>query len=76
LLWISEILLFSQDLVRFSEFFEFSSFSTFFRLHFSSFLPSLEELDFFDPKSCCEIDPSQKESESIRIDHIYIFLSR
>jgi hypothetical protein len=39
LFWISEILLFSQDLVRFSEFFEFSSFfSTFFRLHFSSSL--------------------------------------
>jgi hypothetical protein len=78
LFWISEILLFSQDLVRFSKFCEFLSFSTFFRLHFLSFL-FLKSWIFSTRKAVVRSilpDPSQKESKPIRIDHIYIFLNR
>jgi hypothetical protein len=76
LFWISEILLFSSrscQILRISRILYF-----FFNILSSSLfiIPSLEGLDFFDPESCCETGSSQKGSESIRIGHIYIFLSR
>jgi hypothetical protein len=41
----------------------------------SSFIiPFHKDLDFFDRRSCCEIDSSQKGPEPARIGHIYIFL--